>query len=424
MLRLSCQFRNHYLSATQLTATITANLLAAQGSAQIGVSNNNGAVVSTVNQIFTINPRPTISGINPTSATATQGTINTVTISGSNFPTTATVVNWVGPRAMAQLTIGSNTASSIVVSIPSTLLTTAGSATITVTDTVTNVHRHCLVRHQPKAGSQLPEPDLGDRRADPVQSHCHGNQFQQRIATGLLDSRRHRDQLSLVTNGAPTSLTATVPANLLTSAVTANITVTDSVTQVSSNALTLSVTTSGITGVSPNSAVAGSQTGVPITVTGSGFVNGASQITWNGSTTSLTTVFGRRDSTSNHHSRQLSHHVRTAQVGVVTGGTASPGSQTFTITGAPVLSLLSSASASAGQSPFNITLTGTNFPTGSPVVNFTISGQTTSLVIGSKSSTSITATVSSAVLATPGAATITVSDFRQRRHIKRPQLHH
>ncbi len=100
-------------------------------------------------------------------------------------------------------------------------------------------------------------------------------------------------------NGAPQAtsfvsanqLTATIPASLLVSGGIAQVTVDQSGTGPVSGPLLFTVTnlTPSISSINPTGASAGSTTDVTLTVAGSGFVPGASQVNWNGSTSGVTT---------------------------------------------------------------------------------------------------------------------------------------
>lgn len=110
-----------YVSATSLTATVPASLVANAGAATVTVSTTAG---TSNNFTFTINAAsPTISALSPPSGTAGS----TVTISGSHFGSTQGTVSIGGAAA----TVTSWTDSSISATVPSGLST--GSASLIVT---------------------------------------------------------------------------------------------------------------------------------------------------------------------------------------------------------------------------------------------------------------------------------------------------
>jgi IPT/TIG domain len=397
-----------FVSATQLTALVPISLLTTQGSAQVGVT---GGSVST--QTFTINPKPAISGLSPSTAVASQAGF-TLTLTGTNFPITSTIVDWTFSGVTTPLTVNSNTATSITATVPASLLTTAGNATLSITDSVTQV----VSTTQTFAVSPKPVlSSLSQTTATAGQSAFSLTLTGTNLPTSstIVDWTFGGVATPLtVTASSSTSITATVPASLLTTAGTATLTVTDSVSQVVSNGLNLSVSASGVTSISPSSAVVGTSNSVTLTVNGSNFVSGSTTVTWcnscGGSPVPLTTVFVNTSQLQATIPSSLLASTGSVQVGVMNGSVSAPGTQTFAISSAPTLSGLSQNTAAVGQSSFNLTLTGANFATASPVVNWTFGGQTTSLAITANSTTSITATVPSSLLITAGTAALTVTD--------------
>jgi hypothetical protein len=496
-----------YVSATSLTAVIPASLLTTAGSAQIGVAN--GSTSSAINQTFTINPKPSISTISPTTAVAGQGALS-LTISGTNFPTTSTIVLWTGPTGSAQLTPNSgNTSTSLVVSIPASLLTTAGTGNVAVSDTVNQVpSATASLTINPPAVTSISPTSATAGTANSVTltvngtgflpsnvsvvtwcNACGGSapntltttyvsatQLMAVVPSGLLTTAgtvqvgvtngtgagpstqtftispkpvlssltpstatAGQGSLSLTLTGtsfpaspivnwtagstttpltvsqsSSVSITVTVPASLLVSAGSATVLVTDAVSQVPSNTLTFTIAASGVTSISPTHAVAGTTNAVTLTVSGSNFVSGSSTVTWcnscGSSPTSLTTTFVSATQLTANVPASLLATAGSAQVGVTTGSVPAPGTQTFTIAPIPVLSSLSQTSASQGQASFTLTLTGTNFPVVSTIVNWTFNGVATPLSITANSSTSITATVAASLLTVAGTATVDVTD--------------
>jgi Concanavalin A-like lectin/glucanases superfamily len=159
------------------------------------------------------------------------------------------------------------------------------------------------------------------------------------------------------------------------------------------------------TDLSPSAATAGGPA-FTLTVNGSGFVSG-SLVRWNGaarattfvSATQLTAAIPATDIAAGG----------TAQVTVVNagpgGGTSNP--QTFTINAAsnpvPALSGMTPSSALAGGNGFTLTVTGTNFVTGS-VVRWNGAARTTTYV----SATELAASIPAADIAAVGSAQVTV----------------
>ncbi len=134
-----------FVDSNHLTATITAADIAKVGHANVNTftpqsgSGRNGLSNSVVFVITAPpNPVPTITSISP-DHTAAGGPAFTMTIAGSNFLTGSggaggSVVQWnpVGGGSQSNLTPSSISATQIMVTIPATLIATAGSAVVTV----------------------------------------------------------------------------------------------------------------------------------------------------------------------------------------------------------------------------------------------------------------------------------------------------
>ena len=159
--------------------------------------------------------------------------------------------------------------------------------------------------------------------------------------------------------------------------------------------------------MSPTSIVAGSA-GFTITVTGSGFVNG-SVIQWNG--VALTTSYS---SATQLTATVPATNIATAGTATITVFSPAPGGGTsgslnFTITTVivnnlvPVLTSISPNTAVAGSSSFTLTVTGTDFISGS-VVNWNGSALVTTFI----NPTQLTAIVPATNISAGGTAAITV----------------
>ena len=159
-----------------------------------------------------------------------------------------------------------------------------------------------------------------------------------------------------------------------------------------------------ITSLSPASATAGGSA-FTLTVNGTGFVDGASTVRWNGSDRATSYV----------SSTQLTASISAADI--ATAGTAgvtvlnsAPGGgisnpETFTINNPlPTITSLSPASATVGGPAFTLTVNGTDFVDGASTVRWNGSDRATTYV----SSTQLTASISAADIATVGTASVTV----------------
>ena len=116
-----------YVSATQLTANVPANLIATAGTIAVTVTTTAG---TSSGANFTIGAaEPTITGLSPASAAAGDPGF-TLTVNGANFVSSA-VVNWGGTA----LTTTYVSAKQLTAAVAANLIASEGSATITVSET-------------------------------------------------------------------------------------------------------------------------------------------------------------------------------------------------------------------------------------------------------------------------------------------------
>jgi RHS repeat-associated protein len=119
-----------FVSSTQLTASIPASDIAAQGTAQVTVSSPapgggvSSALTFTINQAN--NPAPTLNTISPNTAAA-GGVAFTLTVNGTNF-VSASVVRWNGTN----LTTTFVSAIQLTAQVPANLIGATGTAQVTV----------------------------------------------------------------------------------------------------------------------------------------------------------------------------------------------------------------------------------------------------------------------------------------------------
>ena len=114
-----------FSSSTQLTATVPASAIAAAGTVQVTVSNPGGAVSNSAT--FTVNnPPPTITTLNPNSATA-GGAAFTMTVTGTGYISGAVV-----KFGATSLTTTFSSSTQLSAAVPASSITTAGTASVTV----------------------------------------------------------------------------------------------------------------------------------------------------------------------------------------------------------------------------------------------------------------------------------------------------
>ena len=120
-----------YISATQLTATVSSSLIASAGTANITVFNGtpgggtSNAAIFTIGTIAT-NPVPAVSSLSPASVTAGAASF-ILTVNGTNFIGSSTI-NWNG----TPLTTVFISSLQLTASVSNTLVATAGTAPVTV----------------------------------------------------------------------------------------------------------------------------------------------------------------------------------------------------------------------------------------------------------------------------------------------------
>jgi len=160
------------------------------------------------------------------------------------------------------------------------------------------------------------------------------------------------------------------------------------------------------TSLSPASATAGGAA-FTLTVNGTNFISG-SVINWNSTALTTTFVSATKLTATVPAADIASSGTASVTVFNTTPGGGTSNAQTFTInaaSGNPVPSIvsLSPSSTTAGGSAFTLTVTGTNYITGS-VVKWNSTSLTTTYV----SATTVTAPITATMIATAGTASVTV----------------
>ncbi len=387
--------------ATQGTSTVTFNGTPATSItswsptaivAVVPTGATTGNVVATVNgtpsngQPFTVTlPPPSI-----TSLSATSGKVgDSVTITGTNFGssqgtnavafngTAATVKNW--------------SATSIVVTVPSGA--TTGNVVVTVGGVASNGSPF-TVNSAPTITS-----------FSPTSIPAGGSAFTLTVnGTNFVSGATVNWSGTALTTTfvSTTQLTATVPASLISTTGSANISVTTPSGTSAVQAFTISAANvPAISTLSPDSATAGGAA-FTLTVNGANFVSG-SVVKWN--STALTTTFVSTTQVTAAVPASLIATGGTASI-TVTGAAGSVSTaSTFTVNiPPPTISSLSPNTASPGGADFTLTVNGANFDS-SAVVNWGSTALTTTFV----SATQVTAAVPASLIATAGQFDITVT---------------
>jgi uncharacterized protein (TIGR03437 family) len=379
-----------FVSSTQLTAQVTANLLASAGAITITVFEE-GAPASNA-LTFTVSPlsAATLTTISPSSVTAGSPSF-TLTAAGAGF-VASSAIEWNG--APVGTTFVSST--QLTAQIAAGLVAAAGTAAVRIANpsaVFSNSLTFTIAAAPPTIFSLSPTSVASGGPA--FNLTVNGSGF-------VLASQVQWNGAAVFTTFvSATQLTALLPAQL--APVTGSITVVNP-GSAPSNGLTFIVTapaTPTIFNIAPAAVTAGGPA-FTLTVTGSNFI-GASIVTWNGA--SLPTTF-------------LSSTQLTAQVAA--SWIATPGSDsvsvsnpagannaapvTFTVAGgSPALTSLAPASVVTGSAGFTLTVNGSGFVSGS-----TVQWNGSSLGTAFVSPTQLTAQVPASDIAAAGSARVTV----------------
>jgi len=359
-------------------------------------SGSTSTVLSEV--IATPNPVPTVTSLSPTAAVA-GGAGFTITVNGTNF-FSGSVVEWNGV-ALATTYVGATQVTAVV---PAIDIASSGTVAVTVFNPALGGGTSGSLTFT------INDPVPGLASLSPTSAVVGGPSFALTLTGSnfVSGSVVKWNGVALTTTLVDaTHLTAVVPTSDLTSAGTASVTVfnpTPAGGTTSPLVFTINAPVPTLATLAPNSAAAGSPA-FTLTLTGTGFVS-TSVVKWNG-VALVTTIVSVTQVTAAVPAANISA-VGSASVTVFNptpgGGTSSP--QTFTINAtnpAPTLGSLSANSAIAGGPAFILTLTGSNFVSGT-VVDWNGVALATTFV----SATQVSVTIPSSDIATAGTASITI----------------
>ncbi len=267
-----------FVSATQLSVTVPAGLIATAGTASVTVVNPGNLTSSA--STFTINsggPPPTVTSLNPPSATAT-GPAFTLTVNGTGFVSGA-LVAW----NSTTLTTTFVSATQLTAAVPANLISAAGIASVVVTNPGGTSSAATTFTISPAA------PVITS--LSPTSAAAGGPAFTLTVnGTGYLSGATvdWNGTALPTTLVSATQLTAAVTASLISTPGSATITVVNpGGTPSSASAFPINAAGPVITSLTPTSAVA---TGPAFTLcaNGSSFVSGAT-LDWNGAALTTTT---------------------------------------------------------------------------------------------------------------------------------------
>jgi|HubBroStandDraft_6_1064221.scaffolds.fasta_scaffold00458_1 hypothetical protein len=349
------------------------------------------------------NPAPTLTSISPTSATA-GGAAFTLTLTGTNF-IAGSLVNF---GANPQLTPTSQTATQLQVTVPATDIATGGTVNVSVFNPAPGggtSGNQTFTINNPTATITSLSPSSATAGGAAFTLTVNGTNF---LPTSAVNFNGAAKTTTFVSS---TQITAAITAADIAVAGMPSVTVTNPAPGGGTSAgstFTVNNPVPTITSLSPNGATVGGAA-FTLTVNGTGYVSG-SQVKFNGNARTTTFV-----STTQLTAAILASDIASVGTANVTVTNAAPGGGTtanfaFTISSAPnpvpTLTSISPTNGILGQ-PVNLTLTGTNFITGS-IVNFGAFGDTGGTV--SNGGNTLTITIPGAQLAATGNINVTATN--------------
>jgi uncharacterized protein (TIGR03437 family) len=336
-----------FVSATQLSASIAASLINTVGSATVTVS---AAGVSSGAINFPINaPTPGLTALSPATAIATS-TSFTLTVTGTGyFPSSQ--VEWNG-TALATTYVS---ATQLTASVPSSLIASAGSASVIVNTGQANSPALNFTITAPPAITTL----------SPASIVAYSAAFTLTVnGTGFTSAAIVAWNSIPVTTKfvSATQLTASIPANLINGAGSVPVVVNAGALATNTVALTVTAQPPVITSLTPASTVATSAA-LTLTVSGTGFTAN-STLQWNGA--AITTTYVSPTQLTAYISTTMIASAASVNVTVANGSQTSAATK-FSISAPPAITTLSPASVIAGGASFVLTVNGTGFVQGAQV---------------------------------------------------------
>ena len=385
---------------TTLTANIPASLLLTQGSATITVQNAGPVSSNPVQFVTGAGVSPTIFNLTPNSGTAGISAPVQMIITGSSFESGATV-QWNGAAGLQTLTPVFVSSGQLDVNVTATLLASAGTASVTVTNPGGGVSNSASFTINPPNQVAITSLQITSAPAGSgtLLDTINGQYF---VAGSVVLWNNGAAATPIVTQYVnATTLTAVIPPADLAAPGLAFLSVQNPDKTVSNTELfTIGGALPTIASLSQTSTPAGTAS-LGLTVTGTGFTASGTTVLW-GATPIPTLV---------NSATQLSVSLTSAQLtsaGIVSVTVETPGGTSnaivFTV-GGPAILVLAPSSATVGASGVTLNVGGQNFLSGS-----TVMWQTTALTTTFVSATQLSAVVPPALLAAAGADNITVQN--------------
>lgn len=375
-----------YFGATQLTATVPANLIASAGQVLVAVSYPGGGSSNSL-QFNVIGAAPTVSSLSPTSAVA-GGPGFTLMVTGSNFDPSVSV-HWNG----APLPTAFSNSTQVSASVSAGLIASSGTATITVaTSNGVASNSIQLPIHSGPAITSLIPSSVPAGGPDFILT-INGSNF----VSGAI-ANWNGAQLTTTFLSA-TQLNAAVAASRIASPGSVTITIVNPDRTASAPFyMQIGAQAPVITFLSPASITAGSP-GVSVTINGSGFLAASTVAGFAGATTTFISPTQLVVAVPG----SLVAACGTMHVSVTNPG-ATSNSLDFAVTAAvPTVSGYAPSTAVAGGPAFTLTINGANFDSAA-----TVAWNTQSLSTTVVNSGRVTAVVPSSLIAATGSVWVAV----------------
>jgi uncharacterized protein (TIGR03437 family) len=390
-----------YVSSTKMTAFIDASLLTVPGAATIQVYNPPYPVSTTLPFTITSGPagKPTLTSIYPSSVAAggnPGSSFVVLQVNGSGFAQGCTAL-WNGT---ALSTISLFTAGQFSAQIPASLIGLPGSFTITVVNPGTAASNALTF-------TVTAAPIALMAGISPTSAVAGGPAFTLTANGGYIVAgavvQWNGSQLA-TTFVSSSQLTAQVPASLIASPGSGNVTIVNPGANPSSPAVfTISSGSPVLTSLSPSSTTAGSAA-FTLFVSGSNFTSGAA-VQWNGAP--LATNFINSTQLTAQVSANLLLVTGAVPITVVEPNLPAFNALTFNINPAPNVTLasISPSSITAGSPSFTLTAAGAGF-----VTNSAVEWNGVPIVTTFVSSTQLTAQIVAGLVAVPGTASVRIAN--------------
>ena len=392
-----------YVNSTTLTVNVSISSSAATGTRTFTVTNGDRST-ATSGSIFTVSGAPTVTAVSPTSRG--QGATNqTLTITGTNFVSGATTAFSTNGITVNSTTFNSATSLTVNVSISGSA--TPGTRTITVTngDGSTATSGSIFTVNAAPTVTAVSPTSRGEG-ATAQNLTVTGTGFQSGATTTFSGTGITVNSTTFV-NATTLTVNVTIAGGATVGTSTITVTNPDAGSATSGSIFTVNAAPT-VTAVSPTSRDAGAVS-QSLTVTGTGFVSGATTSFSGSNITVNSTTFVNATTLTVNISISSGALVGTRAITVTNpdAGNGTSGS-IFTVNGAPTVTAVSPTSRDAGAVNQNLTITGTNFITGATVA-FSTNGITVNSTTFN-SATSLSVNISIASGATVGTRTITVTN--------------